>query len=124
MPRFVILEHRWRGVHWDLMLEITTGAGLRTWALEFDPLGEPTPWPIPARALADHRVAYLTYEGPVSGDRGAVRRVEAGIYETIRWTDSVVEVDLAGERLRGRLELSASGVPGQWLARLQRAKVD
>ncbi len=29
--RFVILEHQWNGVHWDLMLE--QGGVLRTWAL-------------------------------------------------------------------------------------------
>jgi hypothetical protein len=28
--------------------------------------------------IADHRPAYLTYEGPVSGDRGTVRRLARG----------------------------------------------
>lgn len=30
---------------------------------------------------ADHRREYLTYEGPISGDRGHVRRVAAGRIE-------------------------------------------
>ena len=67
MPRFVILRHelpdpRRRGVHWDFMLE---HAGvLRTWALAEEPAPNK---PISAEALADHRLAYLNYEGPVSG---------------------------------------------------------
>lgn len=28
--------------------------------------------------IGDHRAAYLTYEGPVSGDRGEVERIAAG----------------------------------------------
>ena len=32
MPRFVLLEHHWDGVHWDLMLDV--GAVLRTWAID------------------------------------------------------------------------------------------
>lgn len=33
---------------------------------------------VAARRIADHRTAYLTYEGPVSGDRGHVTRVARG----------------------------------------------
>lgn len=29
----------------------------------------------------EHRRLYLDYEGPISGDRGSVRRVDAGTYE-------------------------------------------
>ena len=87
MPRFVILEHDHPHLHWDLMLEV---AGvLRTWRLAIPPrpgaTGEATP-------LGDHRIAYLDYEGPVSGNRGAVRRWDAGAFEeraeslpTARW---------------------------------------
>ncbi len=32
MPRFVLLEHAWNGVHWDFMLE--AGESLRTWAID------------------------------------------------------------------------------------------
>ena len=63
--RFVVLEHDWNGVHWDFMLE--AGDDLRTWAMNAPPAPGQD---LPARALADHRLAYLTYEGPVSGDRG------------------------------------------------------
>jgi hypothetical protein len=32
-----------------------------------------------ARQLPDHRAIYLTFEGPLSGDRGQVRRVAQGV---------------------------------------------
>ena len=67
--RYVVLEHEWNGVHWDFMLE--AGAMLRTWAIDRPIVPEAE---LPARALADHRHEYLTYEGPVSGGRGRVRR--------------------------------------------------
>ena len=33
---------------------------------------------VEARRIADHRPRYLSYEGPISGDRGMVRRLAAG----------------------------------------------
>ena len=58
------------------MLE--AGPALRSWRL----LGDPrTGEPVPAAANADHRVAYLDTQGPVSGERGSVRRVDAGSYD-------------------------------------------
>jgi hypothetical protein len=99
-PRFVVLEHRWDGVHWDLMLE-SEGA-LRTWALSaFPTVGED----IPANALPDHRIAYLDYEGPISGNRGSVRRVDRGSYEPILWRDDRVVVRFRGDQVIGPAEL-------------------
>ena len=84
--RFVILRHEMpptaeRGSHWDLMLE--NRGVLLTWELP-----ELPPGPLPAsfgqlgiRRLPDHRIAYLEYEGPVSNDRGTVRRVDRGTYQ-------------------------------------------
>lgn len=80
MPsRFVILHHTTRdGEHWDLMLE--QGDVLQTWQLLANPLGGEA-YPISARRIGDHRLAYLTYEGPISGDRGNVTRIDEGEYE-------------------------------------------
>lgn len=108
MPRFVLLEHRWNGVHWDLMLE--TGGSLRTWAIDA-PIE--TGVELPARALPDHRSIYLDYEGPISGDRGTVRRVDSGSYEAIDWREDLVRVRLEGRQLVGVAELRPSGTnPG------------
>ena len=53
---------------------------------------------IAATRLADHRIAYLDYEGPISGDRGAVTRIDRGEYEAVEETDDNVRVRLRGER--------------------------
>ncbi|MFK7768051.1 MAG: DNA polymerase ligase N-terminal domain-containing protein [Mariniblastus sp.] len=76
--------------HWDLMLE--HDGVLLTWALRepFGTLGStrissPSSGDpkkarqiISAEKLADHRLAYLEFEGQISGDRGSVKRVLEG----------------------------------------------
>jgi hypothetical protein len=56
----------------------------------------------PQRAVQkpDHRTAYLEYEGPVSGNRGKVKRVDEGKFE--RRPASVV---FAGRILNGEFVL-------------------
>ena len=76
MPRYVILTHDHPFLHWDLMLE--QGGVLRTWRLLAEPAAGQT---VAAERLADHRVAYLDYEGPVRGDRGIVKRWDCGSYD-------------------------------------------
>ena len=115
--RFVVLEHRWDGVHWDFMLE--TDGHLRTWAVDAPiELGID----LPARALPDHRPAYLTYEGPVSGGRGEVRRIDSGSYRVLEWSDARVRVEIHGAQLVGEVTLdsNASGSPASapWKFRL------
>lgn len=74
-PRFVILEHDHPARHWDFMLE--ANGVLWTWRLPEPPRhGEMT-----AERIADHRLAYLDYEGPISGNRGSVQRWQCGTYE-------------------------------------------
>lgn len=116
MPRFVVLEHAWNGIHWDFMLEV--GGSLRTWALE-SPI-EPNR-DIAARALGDHRLAYLDYEGPISGDRGTVQRRDRGDYELLGECPDEVRVKLRGGQIRGlavlRREIGAGG-SSSWVFRL------
>ncbi len=96
---------------------------LETWAL-----GElPHDWPgikgvevaglnsVAAAQLADHRLAYLDYEGPVSGDRGTVRRIDAGTYECRQRAPDRFVVDVVGEVIRGEIELQrTAGDASQW----------
>ena len=91
MARFVVLEHDFPELHWDFMLEF--GSALRTWRLAQAP--EMNGNAIEAVRLADHRLTYLDYEGPVSGDRGTVQRWDRGAYEVLE--------SRAGETLRVRL---------------------
>ena len=100
MPRFVILEHDHPHLHWDLMLE--TGTVLRTWRLAKPPHpGEV----ITATAVFDHRLLYLDYEGPISGDRGRVVRWERGTFTGEVRVEKRIVVHLCGEHLHGFLRL-------------------
>lgn len=95
--RFVLLEHDFPQRHWDFMLE--AAGGLRTWRLASPPSAGNR---VPAEALADHRLAYLDYEGPVSGGRGRVSRWDAGTVQWLSDAPGEAVVELAGARLRGR----------------------
>ncbi len=103
--RFVVLSHQTppnypRGDHWDFMLE--AGGMLRTWALEAEPSSGRS---IQAEAISDHRIEYLTYEGPISGGRGRVARWDAGTYETLEESVSLWRLRLAGDKLHGEARL-------------------
>ena len=104
--RFVVLRHdvppgAARSSHWDFMLDI--GAALRTWALASEPA---VGVPISAQALADHRLAYLDYQGAVSGDRGTVSQWDAGQYSVIEESPGLVVLNLAGKRLHGQVRMT------------------
>lgn len=100
--RFVLLEHR-RGheVHWDLMLEQPNGE-LRTWALPARP-----PWSgwRTAEELPPHRSLYLTYEGPISGNRGHVKRIDRGVHRTFASGETEVRAALRGLKMPVMVEL-------------------
>lgn len=101
-----------RGDHFDWMFE--GESGLQTWstprALRRD--GDDA---IEATELPLHRTAYLDYEGPVSGDRGTVRRVEAGHFRFRHRSEDRWELDVQGDRV-GRLVIrrSATGETAVW----------
>ena len=104
MSRFAILRHDGpQGLHWDFLLEM--GETLKTWSLPQAP--EPGV-KMTCRALPEHRLAYLDYEGPVSGDRGSVARWDCGTYDVVCEGDSELIVELAGEKLNGRAVLVRS----------------
>jgi hypothetical protein len=105
MPRFVLLEHDWNGVHWDFMLE--QGEVLRTWAIDAPVVAGRD---LPARALGDHRKIYLEYEGEISGNRGKVRRLDTGTFRVLIWSADHVRVAVAGTQLAGEVDLRSTGV--------------
>lgn len=112
MPRFVVLEHRWKGTHWDFMLE--SGGVLRTWALQASPESD---GPILAKPLADHRLRYLDYEGPIDGDRGSVVAWDRGTYEVLAEKPLKLVLRLAGSRLGGKVELIGERGRENWTYR-------
>lgn len=106
---FVLLRHETsEGVHWDLMLK--DGQSLATWQLGQDPTAAGqrlAPDGLPARRLPDHRLDYLEYEGPVSGNRGYVARVDRGNCELLAREERIWVFRLAGRALFGHFRLFA-----------------
>lgn len=104
MPQFVILRHTFpvgsdRANHYDLMLE--DGLALLTWALAKLPDSHSQL----ADELPPHRLDYLTYEGPVSNNRGEVARVAAGTFEWMLRNESELIAQLESSQLSGQLHL-------------------
>jgi len=97
--RFVILHHQSpSGNHWDVMLE--TESTLSTWSIPPQcPSG--MSFSCPATQLPTHRKHYLDYEGELTGNRGAVLRVDAGTYEQL----SAETFQLHGKHFTGTLTL-------------------
>ena len=122
MPRrFVLLRHECpaeygKPNHWDFMLE--ADGTLMTWELR----QLPAAWSstlqlqtgasfstVPAVRLEDHRLAYLDYEGSLTGDRGSVRRVVGGTCDLVEQTADRMVVDLHGDGFEFRATLAQTG---------------
>ena len=108
MPRFSILAHDHPVPHWDLFLE--AGPVLRSWRLA-SPLVPGVV--VAAEPMADHRLAYLDYEGPVSGGRGTVSRIDAGLFDYQHNEPGRVAIQMTGERFVGRLVVERAA--GGWV---------
>jgi hypothetical protein len=61
---------------------------------------------IAAEILSDHRLAYLDYEGPVSGNRGTVVAFDRGEYRLVAETDDSLTVELRGGTLNGTARIT------------------
>lgn len=96
MPRFVVLAHDWPEPHFDLLLE--GDEACRTWRLAAEPKGE-----VAAERIADHRMSYLDYEGPVSDERGTVKRWDGGTYREFIVIETPREtvIEFSGRKLTG-----------------------
>ena len=110
MPQFVLLYHECisgvpRATHWDLMLQ--ENGVLRTWVLN-DLQAVLAGMPVPVEEIPPHRLDYLEIEGPLTGNRGSVARVDRGMIERMEATDLRIAVQVCGQRIRGTFELTRS----------------
>ncbi|QDT25739.1 ATP-dependent DNA ligase [Gimesia panareensis] len=116
MQQYVILRHDHPELHWDLMLE--EGDVLKTWRLpqppEIDPALDESSLDLTAEELPDHRLVYLEYEGPVSGDRGEVTRWDRGTFTLLERSEDQLVALLTGEELAGRITLKKTDQEHQW----------
>jgi DNA polymerase Ligase (LigD) len=117
--RFVILfhSHPTEADHFDLMLE--RNGVLMTWRVDSEPeLAARAPG-VKCQQLSNHRIAYLDYEGPISGNRGSVRRHDSGTYFAKTLDAPLIHVHFRGSRLRGDFILQQDEArPDQWRLRM------
>ena len=111
--RYAVLRHE--GIdapHVDFLFETSPGSMLQTWRL-------PT-WPIvsveEAKRIRDHRPAFLTYQGQLTGDRGHVLRIDEGTC-TFEASPRRVVVRLSPSNQELRFEADAGGGADTWYVR-------
>jgi hypothetical protein len=110
--RYAVLRHE--GIpdpHYDLMIESQPGGWLYTWRCPHNPLAQHVTLAI---RLANHRRHSLDYEGPVSGNRGHVTRVAAGVgrVERIRRRTWLWEPG-RGDAMYAQYRLAPAGLGGR-----------
>ncbi|HOO70915.1 MAG TPA: DNA polymerase ligase N-terminal domain-containing protein [Spirochaetota bacterium] len=111
--KFVIHHHVTVPEHYDLMLEEEDS--LLTFRIERGDVGKlVTGPPLTAERISDHRKRYLSYEGPVSCDRGHVSFFDRGEYEKISSDMTTFTIALTGEKIKGRYRFSRSSEEKYW----------
>lgn len=112
--RYAVLHHT--GIdepHFDLLFELQKGALLACWRSACWPITQATT----LQRLADHRREYLDYEGPISGNRGEVRRVAGGEF----WLEAACEEALQIRSQEGwRISMRRSDHSDVWTAEGER----
>jgi len=116
---FVVQEHHARRLHWDFRLE--RDGVLVSWAL---PKGVPDDPGVNHLAVhtEDHPLEYATFAGEIPrGEYGAgtVTIWDHGTYETVKWDDREVKVNLHGTRLTGGYALFRTG-DDSWMIHRER----
>lgn len=84
-------------------METEPGEPLKTWRLAQAPQAEIL---IAAEALPEHHRLYLDYEGPISGNRGEVKRWDFSEVQVLSESQSEILLNLAGRRIDGRAVLT------------------
>lgn len=118
MPRFAILRHEAPDPaqsHYDIFLSQSEDPAARLFSLKVAELPL-KPASLIAERQFDHRPLYLDYEGPLSEGRGEVTRWDGGAHCGLADGERpVFEVELAGQRWRGRLRcVRLAGEPERW----------
>jgi len=102
---FVVQEHHARRLHYDFRLE--RNGVLKSWAV---PKGVPLSSDEKRLAVEteDHPIEYASFEGTIPAGQygaGTVKIWDKGSYEAKVWSESMIEFNLNGEKLKGRFVL-------------------
>ena len=109
VPTALLLHRTPTGSHHDWLVggpDYRSVAGSRLWTARLGPAS--SAWHAVGRfemqAQPAHRRAYLTYQGPISGGRGTVVRVDQGRVALRRWSDGRMLWDVRMRHFDGRIE--------------------
>src|SRR5436190_4649317 len=124
-PIFVVQEHHARRLHYDLRLE--ADGVLKSWAVTKVPSRDPAIRRLEVRT-EDHPLDYASFEGDIpEGQYGAghVETWDRGFYENLSerplsaaLADGKVEVELHGQKLKGKfalIRMAGNGGHENWL---------
>lgn len=90
--------------HYDLMID--EGKTLATWRISPESMARLLAGATAGAArIANHRREYLTFEGPISCDRGMVKIMDTGECELIGDDGGVFVYWFEGKKIRGQLEI-------------------
>lgn len=104
LRRFVLLRHENHGVvHFDLMIE--EGDTLATWQFGVSLALLASGGTLSCIRVAQHRPAYLDYEGPVTSGRGTVTRIQSGTCKLLSATIANWDFELHSSSGQGRFQL-------------------
>ena len=107
----VLMRHETKaGGHYDWMLQTPASVkdlNARLWTARVNLpswcWSNQSPWDL--EMIGEHRSAYLTYEGPLTGGRGTVRRVDSGWVEPHLWSPDRIVFDMGMTHCCGRIQL-------------------
>lgn len=107
----VILEHDWPRLHWDLLCDLNSlSERVPTWSMDQRLTNKLMTGSAIQRP--DHRRLYFNYEGPVSKNRGFVKRISEGQFDLMECDKDLLHFeilfhtfDLKNGPQRGRLKL-------------------
>jgi hypothetical protein len=108
MLHWVVLQHSLPDgtSHYDWLIEPAAGAALLS-------LRVPVPLQLGTHLCErqpDHRRIYLTYEGPLTNNRGSVTRIQQGTVHHIAHTASTLDAVLIADNATYRIAATATSV--------------
>jgi len=112
MNRFVLLCHNIteNQFHWDFLFEGPDACKTFSASSESVEKVQRTGFlECVVKRLVDHRLTCLDYEGPVSGKRGFVKRLDFGTYQTI-----TEMIHFQGQLCKGTIDLRGAFLTMSW----------